>query len=358
MSRKEHEQSSLEERCTSVAALRASRQKQSPSASSLRCGIKGEDSTGRGILKSCRRRDAPQGLQAAPTAPQPFFLRIADITIALVSEDPELKTEVDEPAQRFLVTEADPDVVVKARWSNLSEGSGGEQIFDSGGLWQLHSEGGSYRFSFISAVLGSVPYKIARFDQEFTSGKVFFHHPYFPLGRPLCPLEYPLDELLMVNLLAQGKGVEVHACGVVGSSGNGRLFVGQSGAGKTTIARLLQQDTGATILSDDRIILRQADNGIVMYGTPWHGEGMLASPSRAPLTAVYFLEKGQENELVVQERSDSISRLFTCSFPPFYNRDALGFTLTFLEDVVKTVPCYELRFKPEKHVVEFILSKE
>jgi len=69
---------------------------------------------------------------------------------------------------------------------------------------------------------------------------------------------------------------------------------------------------------------------------------------------VYFLEKGQKNELVAQKASDSISRLFTCSFPPFYNRDALDFTLTFLEDVVKNVPCFELRFTPDKSVVEFI----
>ena len=93
-----------------------------------------------------------------------------------------------------------------------------------------------------------------------------------------------------------------------------------------------------------------------MYGTPWHGEAMLASEARAPLSRIYLLEKGLKNELTPQKASDSISRLFTCSFPPFYNRDALDFTLTFLEDVVKKVPCYELKFTPEKSVTEFILK--
>jgi hypothetical protein len=124
------------------------------------------------------------------------------------------------------------------------------------------------------------------------------------------------------------------------------------------MTRLWKDEPGVTILSDDRIVLRKVENKIWMYGTPWHGDAGLASPARAPLTTVYFLEKGQKNELIAQKPSDSISRLFACSFPPFYNRDALNFTLAFLEDVVKNVPCYELRFKPDKSVVELVTSNK
>jgi hypothetical protein len=91
-----------------------------------------------------------------------------------------------------------------------------------------------------------------------------------------------------------------------------------------------------------------------MYGTPWHGEAGLASPAKAPLTRIYFLKHGEKNELVVQKQADSISRLFVCSFPPFYSGEGIDFTLGFLEDVVKNVPCYELKFIPDKSVVEFI----
>ena len=190
--------------------------------------------------------------------------------------------------------------------------------------------------------------------RDFSTGEVLLHRPYFNTDQSLHPLGYPLDELLFTNFLALGKGTEVHACGVTDSQGRGHLFVGQSTAGKTTIARLWENEPGVTVLSDDRIILRRIENKIWMYGTPWHGEAMLASPSRAPLTAVYFLEKGQKNELISQKASDSISHFFTCSFPPFYNRDALDFTLSFLEDVVKTVPSYALKFTPDKSAVEFI----
>src|SRR3989449_11671129 len=141
-----------------------------------------------------------------------------------------------------------------------------------------------YTTLFRSA-LGPLPYKVASVDRGFTAGEVWLHQPYFPSGLPVHPLEYPLDELLLIHLLAAGRGVEVHACGVVAPNGQGYLFVGQSGAGKTTMARLWQkaQAGGIRILSDDRIILRKSNGTVWMYGTPWHGEAAMACAARAPL---------------------------------------------------------------------------
>jgi len=283
------------------------------------------------------------------------FLQIADITCSIASADPSVELRIEGATQSFFVPEIDPDITIEARWSDLSGNKyEGPKLFDSGALWQLHQVDGVFVFSFTSQVFGPIPYKVALLKKDFSTGEVLLHRPYFHADQSLYPLGYPLDELLFTNFLALGKGTEVHACGVMDSQGRGHLFVGQSTAGKTTMARLWENQPEVKVLSDDRIILRRMGSKIWMYGTPWHGEAMLASPSRAPLTAVYFLEKGKKNKLVAQKASDSISRLFTCSFPPFYNRDALDFTLTFLEDVVKNVPCSELKFTPDKKVVEFI----
>ena len=282
-------------------------------------------------------------------------MQIADITCSIASADPSVELRIEGATQSFFVPEIDPDITIEARWSDLSGNKyEGPKLFDSGALWQLHQVDGVFVFSFTSQVFGPIPYKVALLKKDFSTGEVLLHRPYFHADQSLYPLGYPLDELLFTNFLALGKGTEVHACGVMDSQGRGHLFVGQSTAGKTTMARLWENQPEVKVLSDDRIILRRMGSKIWMYGTPWHGEAMLASPSRAPLTAVYFLEKGKKNKLVAQKASDSISRLFTCSFPPFYNRDALDFTLTFLEDVVKNVPCSELKFTPDKKVVEFI----
>jgi hypothetical protein len=291
-------------------------------------------------------------------SPHHFLLRIGGIIISLHSDDPDLTLAVEGVTKNFLIAEEDSLVKIRARRSDLNGELGGEKIFDSGALWQLYSDNHSYRFHFTSPVLGPIPYKMARFNREFTSGEVYFHHPCFPPSKSFYPLDYPLDELLLVNLLARGRGVEVHACGVVDSKGNGHLFVGQSGAGKTTMARLWQDEPGIRVLSDDRIILRKDGNGFLMYGTPWHGEAELASPDRAPLKKVYFLDKGIENKIVPMKKSDAATRLFACSFPPFYSQQGIDFTLTFLSELVQSIPCYELRFLPDRKVLKMVMSNE
>jgi hypothetical protein len=287
----------------------------------------------------------------------PIFLKIADINCSIHSGDPTLKLKIDGASQKYLIGDTKPHLTVKACWNDLTSVESGKKIFDSGSIWQLHQENGTYLFSLCSPIFGSIPYKVAKTQKDFASVEVSLHRSYFNPDGPVYPLEYPLDELLLINFLALGRGVEVHACGVVDASGYGHLFIGQSGAGKTTMARLWEDIPDVTILSDDRIILRQMDRKLWMYGTPWHGEAMLASPDRAPLTRIYFLERGTENELLSLRGSVALGRLITCSFIPFHSKPGLAFTLGFFEEVVKEVPCCELRFVPDRKIVEFLSER-
>lgn len=290
---------------------------------------------------------------AAATGSRHYY-RIADITIALYSDDPTLLLHTDDATASFLVENAEPDVCLHATWGDLRQEQGGTVLFDSGGLWQLVAMDDAYCFRFTSPVLGGLPYKVACLSRDFTRGQVTLHRPYFPDGHYVSALEYPLDELLLVHALTLGKGVEVHACGVVDARGQGHLFLGPSGAGKTTLAELWLQEPGVTILSDDRIILRRIDHRFWMYGTPWHGDAGFAWPARAPLSRIYLVRHGDTNALVPQRRAESLRALFTCSFPPFYSAEALDFTLGFLEEVANAIPCSELFFVPHVSVVAFI----
>lgn len=283
------------------------------------------------------------------------YARIADIDLAVVSVDPSMKVQIQGATQNFLIHKEQPHITVEARWDDLSEIElRGQKLFESGSIWQLCQNDSIYIFSLISQALGSIPYKIARFQKDFSWGEVLLHRGYFNQARPIYPLEYPLDELLFIHFLALGRGAELHACGLVDSHGNGHLFLGQSGAGKTTLAKLWQNEEGTTIFSDDRIILRQKGEELWMYGTPWHGEAGFASPLQARISRLYFLKHGKKNELVELGTTEAMARLFACSFLPFYSLEALKFTAEFFEEVAKAVPCYELRFFPDKRVAGFI----
>ena len=285
-------------------------------------------------------------------------LQIADINISVVSNDSSLKIGLDTGMQDFSIENASPDLSVEACWRTLDDRNKGQLIFNSGGAWQLYLKDDCYWFHCGAPALGDVPYKIARLTRDFSSGQVYLHRPFFETGKAVYPLQYPLDELLILNLLSQGRGAEVHACGIVDADGNGYLFVGQSGAGKTTMARLWEKEVGIRILSDDRIILRQDEEHIWMYGTPWHGEAEFASASRAPLKQIYLISHGKQNSLRDIAGVEAAANLFTCSFPVFYSPDGLKFTIDFYGTIVNHIPCNRLSVVPNSEVVAFIRQNQ
>jgi hypothetical protein len=287
------------------------------------------------------------------TEPPVFTVGIGDVGITLISDEPDLGLHVPQATARFLVDNEGADVIVRARWGSLHDQVAGKVSFDSGGLWRLSRQKSNHVFRFTSPAFGTLPYKQACFSSDFTSGDIVLHREYFDPREPVNPLEYPLDELLVMNLLAGRRGVEVHACGVE-DSGQGYLFVGQSGAGKTTMARLWQEAGRIDVLSDDRIILRCLEGRIWMYGTPWHGEGQFACATRTPLTHIFFLGRGETHEVVPVRPSEAVARLMATSFVPFYSASALEHVLALFEHVTEAIPCGELRFALDGRVAEFV----
>jgi hypothetical protein len=287
-----------------------------------------------------------------PAVPQ-LACRIGGITFGLIAEDDLLLT-LDSELREFAVQAGSSDVDLRISWSDCLEVPTSKPLFHSGGLWSLFAEPDGYRFSFQSAFLGKTPYKEAWLDKEFQSGRVLLSRRYFDTERPVYPLEYPLDELLMIHRLSRGAGVEVHAVGITDESGCGHLFLGHSGAGKSTTARLWKGRSGVHILSDDRIILRVRDGQIWMYGTPWHGDAGIASPACARLSRIYLLEHGRCNEQQPLPAGLAAAELFARSFVPHHSAEGIRFTLDFLDRVARDIPCSVFRFVPDESAVEAI----
>ncbi|MGH9372057.1 MAG: hypothetical protein ACRD15_11055 [Vicinamibacterales bacterium] len=287
-----------------------------------------------------------------------MFLRVAGLTIQIATADSGLPLALGEAASRFAIDPATPDVRVDVSAEHLAGEVGRDLVFDSGGPWRLYRETTGFLFQFFSTALGSAPYKIARANPDFTRVQVVINRSFFPPGTSIEPLEYPLDELLVINLLGQGRGLEIHACGLIDASGDGYLFVGQSGAGKSTMARLWLGERGTVILSDDRVVLRTERDGLWMYGTPWHGDEPLASPHRVRLARVFLLGQHSTHRLVPVSRGTAVARIFAASFPPFYSAPALDFSLEFIATTIASGPCHELGFTPSRSIVEFVRCSE
>lgn len=282
-----------------------------------------------------------------------LHLRIAGILIEVTAGDTGMRLQPGDLA-RFCVPGGTPDISIRAAWHDLSNYDYGEMVFDSGGAWQLFSSLGQYVVRCWSPSLGSVPYQVARFNGGFTEGEVLLHRPYYDAGAAVIPLQYPMDEVLMLQALARGRGAEIHACGVVDRDGNGLAFTGHSGAGKTTMARLWAQESGVAILSDDRIILRVSEGQYWMHGTPWHGEAEFAEPRSAPLRRLFFLRHASQNSLVRKSGVEAAAMLFARTFPTFHDREGLDFTLGFYQGLTEQVPCCDLGVVPDRRVIDFV----
>ena len=278
---------------------------------------------------------------------------IAGITTSILSSEADLTLGATGPLAAFLDPVTTPDITLDVCWDVPPE-LRGERLYDSGGVWQLFRDGDRLAFHLHSPRFGDRPYKSASFAPDFTSGTIHLRRHCFDPSRPLYPLEYPLDELLVTNWLALGRGVEVHACAVVDGGGAGYLFVGHSGAGKTTMARQWCEEPGVTVLSDDRVVLRRDAGRIWMHGTPWHGDEPLASHGSAPLARTFFLRHASRNQVDAVSGADAVAGLFACSFPPPFSAAAIDFTLSFLTDVAQAAPVFELGFVPDRHIRDFI----
>jgi len=277
------------------------------------------------------------------------------------------------------------------------------QLFDSGAVWRLYEFAREFQFDFSTPAMGAGPYKRLIVDREFRRARLLLSRRRFT-GEPnaALPLDYPLDELLIMHRLTQEKAIELHGTGLVRPDGEANLFVGHSGAGKSTTTRLWREREDVEVLSDDRIIVRRDKDASVgripcqaagdlceyeilgsaqddksekpipsrrqsqgrndksrhtmlMYGTPWHGEAMYASPNSAPLTRILVLEHGHGNVIRPLTPSQAVAELLARSFVPFHRHEYVESALTFLEELVDSVPVYRYTFEPDGRAVEKII---
>lgn len=138
--------------------------------------------------------------------------------------------------------------------------------------------------------------------------------------------------------------------------GKAFLFAGDSGTGKSTLARLLDQ-AGWTILSDESPILEALpDGGFRAWGSPWPSSGGFATNQSAPLAACYFLSHGLENKATPLTPGAAVKCLLgpRLVFFPWYLDAMRDRLLDLLEHMVCSIPCLSLDFRPDHSIASFL----
>ena len=109
--------------------------------------------------------------------------------------------------------------------------------------------------------------------------------------------EYALDSLarvLMSVLLLPRQGLLLHASTVL-DGGGAHVFMGRSGAGKSTVAEL---SAPRQPLTDEISLLRFSHGCLWAYGTPfWGGFRSDGTNVKAPVAGIYALKQATEHVL-------------------------------------------------------------
>jgi hypothetical protein len=283
--------------------------------------------------------------------PEEFTVGIAGISISFLFDRNLSEFGVKDINTEF-ITDNSAKIKLRVHQGRIPEIKGKEEIFDSGTTWALYRSRGKYVLQDDSLESGLLPETIIILEPDLKSGNVYIRNNI--LNRDLFPdlLRYPLNQILMIMLLSLCKGISMHACGV-DDNGHGYFFSGNSTHGKSTIAKLWSE-SGATVLNDDRIIVREQNGQFWMYGTPWHGTFNKVSPNGLPIRKIFFLRHGEKNLAVPRKGAEAVSMMLTRAFPPLWDHKGMDYTLGLLDRMASKLPCYELDFLPDKRIIDFV----
>ena len=288
------------------------------------------------------------------------YFQIAGITIRVDSDIPITDSTFDSRINTFQVPEAGDDVVVLSHHFSMPELNhwNFENKIYEGQHFFICKNGNSYIYIYPSpSHQRDQPYQlVAVFSQDHSIGRLFnLSAASFTRGNLRSLTSISSDQNFIARILADRRGCCFHSAGVA-LRGNGLLFVGHSGAGKSTIATMLKEK--GTILCDDRVIARRYDQGFKIHGTWWSSDVPDASFGEAPLKRIFFLKMAPGNQLKpLSGRANIVKRLIPCMIKPFESADWWQKMLILLEQIASEVRCYDLYFDKSGKIVDVIADE-
>ena len=232
----------------------------------------------------------------------------------------------------------------------------GEPIYDRA-PWRVYKKNDSWIYFNISHNFGKeMINQIAVFEDSHTRGIIYNNDSTrFLKGGNRSLTLLPTDEIFLSRVLAERRGCFLHACGVF-LRNEAYLFVGHSGAGKSTIARMLKEKCG--ILCDDRVAVIEKNGKFTAYGTWCHGDVPVVSAGGFALKAVVFIEKSGHNKIEpLGSKKEATAKLLNCMIKPIEDKKWWGQSIDTINSLVETTQSHILYFNTDKKSLQNMLDK-
>jgi hypothetical protein len=283
-------------------------------------------------------------------------ITIANILIELTSPLPAAELGIEGRLGSFFGAPEKPLARVALRWeeSKSAPAPSGDLIFDPGSIWKMYRAGDQFYAAMThgNGESASQAQSVLRANSVW-SDLTLIEQRTGAAWQSL--LNLGAGELLLRASMVLTDGLVFHASGI-DDNGRGIVFVGHSGAGKSTQADLWSQVPGVVAMNDDRIAVRPNAGGAICYGTPWGGTANIARNHQVPLSALILLEQAPENDIQRLSPSASAPLLLARAFLPYWDRALLQRAMANLNALLARVPVYRLRCRPEPEVVSLVRS--
>ena len=168
--------------------------------------------------------------------------------------------------------------------------------------------------------------------------------------------KFALNNSLMVlyALATAGLGTALFHSAVVSYKGRGYMFLGKSGTGKSTHARLwLKHVAGAELMNDDNPVVRFYDDvsgksGAVVYGSPWSGKTPCYRNVQAPVGGIVLLSQAPYNRIVRLRGVQAYAALVTSISGKRWDRSLADGVHATENSLAKNVPVWHLECLPDE----------
>jgi hypothetical protein len=193
-------------------------------------------------------------------------------------------------------------------------------------------------------------------DKFFLGTKFFDIKGDYPNGKVQVVANYnlmvgDLTRTLFSIIIVKKGGFLLHASAIADDNYS-YVFCGPSESGKTTIARLLQEKD---VLTDETAAIVNKDNRHYAYATPFFGELRGVSKNRgAPIKAIFFIHQSNGFSHRVINKSEAMRCFLHNIILRGRNLDLTEKVLDNVSNLIGTIPCYDLYFKPEAELWRYI----
>jgi hypothetical protein len=279
-------------------------------------------------------------------------IEIAEICVALASESDEWLW-MDAGDFEVFSSDSAPDVTIEVYVDGeLPELPAHARVFTSEGR-NVYVDDSGWSLELRRPPHLPIPFsnQLLKLDAGLSRGELHISEP--DADRRPSLLFKVLFQDLWGQLLTRRRGFLVHACGIsIGESGV--LFVGEAGAGKTTLANLWDRHNGARVLHDDRIAVRENKGEFWAYPVPKLAKFGPTSSRGVRLERVFFISHGETNAATARGPASAVAGLLAEAFVPGHDHSAVARALELLDDLAASVPCDDLAFLPDESVIDFV----